>query len=184
MMISPACPSLSPFRRFLTVSRNRDNRRRLVPHGRVQQGAVPGSWRFVGRGQRGGGEGDMAGHNSWLGRPSTQGHHRTTKQHAALSHCGTHAGQSTLCDARLPVSPRRTTGAVLCSCHAAPGTAPCLLLLQVTEGLLSICKQHNVEVMTSTTVRAIRSQGGSVTGVELQDGTLLKADVVVTNRQV
>lgn len=55
-------------------------------------------------------------------------------------------------------------------------------LSQVTEGLLSICKQHGVRIKTSAAATAIRSKGGAVTGVELQDGTFLQADTVVTNR--
>jgi phytoene dehydrogenase-like protein len=53
--------------------------------------------------------------------------------------------------------------------------------VQVTDGLLSICQQSGVKVQTSAAVRAIRSRGGAVTGVELQDGTTIPADTVITN---
>jgi phytoene desaturase (3,4-didehydrolycopene-forming) len=55
---------------------------------------------------------------------------------------------------------------------------------EVTEGLQAICQQHGVRVLTSAAVAGIRSKGGVVTGVELQDGSFLAADTVVTNRCV
>lgn len=81
----------------------------------------------------------------------------------------------------LPFSPQgAATPATAHRQAAAPGHVSAGL--QVTEGLLSICRQHGVEVRTSTAVRAVRSRAGAVTGVELTDGSVIKADVVVTNR--
>jgi phytoene dehydrogenase-like protein len=53
--------------------------------------------------------------------------------------------------------------------------------VQVVDGLLSICQQAGVQVHTSAAVKAIRSRGGAITGVELQDGTIIPADTVITN---
>lgn len=55
---------------------------------------------------------------------------------------------------------------------------------KVTEGLQAICQAHGVRVLTSAAVSSIRSKGCVVTGVELQDGAVLEADTVVTNRWV
>jgi phytoene desaturase (3,4-didehydrolycopene-forming) len=55
---------------------------------------------------------------------------------------------------------------------------------QVVDGLVSICRQYGVDIRTDTPVAAIRSSSGVVTGVQLQDGAVLPAATVVTNRDV
>jgi hypothetical protein len=102
--------------------------------------------------------------------------------------CDQHAGAGSCCSARCQATLTNThdwTNSHLLghSLHAILQDQACWRLLQVTDALLDLCQQRGVRLRTSTGVTAIRSQGGSVTGVELQDGSFLKADIVVANRQ-
>ena len=54
----------------------------------------------------------------------------------------------------------------------------------VRDGLCDAACANGAEVRTGTPVRRVRVQGGRATGVELENGEFVAADVVVTNADV
>jgi len=57
-------------------------------------------------------------------------------------------------------------------------------IYKIIEALVSIARSHGVEIRTNTEVARIMVKHGSARGVELMDGTILEADVVISNADI
>ncbi len=54
-------------------------------------------------------------------------------------------------------------------------------LYAVTQALVAICKKHGVVFHTNTPVSKIKSYNNTITGVQLENGTSIPAEVVISN---
>lgn len=80
--------------------------------------------------------------------------------------------------------------------HSAPGVFSLLAATELTDGvwyprggfgrvrdgLAAVMQQHGVEVQARSRVTRILTRGRAVTGVALEDGRVLRAPLVLSNR--